>query len=135
MAIHGLLVSQRGMPGAWSQYVLAACIYFGYFLAWVYIYSRIANLTYNQAELDGYRFRSTLGAFDLVKLYLVNTVAILLTFGMAIPWAAIRMARYRAAHLEVVAPHGLDGFTAESQRYESAVGSEMDNLFDLDIGL
>jgi len=131
----GLLVTQRRMPGAWSQYALVAGIYFGYFLAWVYIYSRITNLTYNQAELDGYRFRSTLGAFDLVKLYLVNTVAILLTLGMAIPWAAIRMARYRAAHLEVVAPRDLDGFTAESQRDESALGAEMDNLFDLDIGL
>ena len=104
-------------------------------ISWVYIYSRITNLTYNEAELDGHRLRSTLGAFDLAKLYLANTVAILLTLGMAIPWAAIRMARYRATHLELVAPGDLDSFTAEWQREESAVGAEMDNLFDLDIGL
>lgn len=130
-----LMAAHRGTPSAWSQYVFIGFVYFGYFLAWVFIYSRITNLTYNQAELDGYRLRSTLGAFDLVKLYLVNTVAILSTLGMAIPWAAIRMAHYRAAHLELVAPADLDSFTAEHQREESALGAEMDNLFDLDIGL
>jgi len=129
------LVRGQGIPPAWSQYVLIAFTYFGYFLAWVYIYSRITNLTYNEAELDGHRLRSTLGAFDLAKLYLANTVAILLTLGMAIPWAAIRMARYRAAHVELLAPSDLDSFTPESQREESALGAEMDNLFDLDIGL
>jgi len=131
----GTLASKFGYPSAWFRYGLAGFIYFGYFLAWVYIASRIANLTYGQAELDGYRLRSTLGAFDLAKLYLGNTIAILLTLGMAIPWAAIRLAQYRAAHLELVAPRDLDGFTAEWQRDESALGAEMDNLFDLDIGL
>lgn len=131
----GFLVHGHGIPAVWSQYVLIGFTYFGYFLAWVYIYSRITNLTYNEAELDGYRLRSTLGAFDLAKLYLGNTVAILLTLGMAIPWAAIRMARYRAAHVELVAPGDLDSFTPELQREESAIGAEMDNLFDLDIGL
>jgi uncharacterized membrane protein YjgN (DUF898 family) len=133
--VFGMAVVGHGIPPAWSQMVLAGFVYFGYFLAWVYVYSRITNLTYNEAELDGYRLRSTLGAFELVKLYLLNTVAILLTLGMAIPWAAIRMAHYRAAHLELVAPGDLDSFTAEWQRDESALGAEMDNLFDLDIGL
>lgn len=129
------LMRGQGFSPVWSQYVLIGFTYFGYFLAWVYIYSRITNLTYNEAELDGYRLRATFGAFDLAKLYLANAAAILLTLGMAIPWAAIRIARYRAAHLELVAPGDLDSFTAETQREESAVGAEMDSLFDLDIGL
>lgn len=135
LAFGAIIAARRGIPSAWSQYVLVGFVYFGYFLAWVYIYSRIMNLTYNQAELDGCRLRSTLGAFDLAKLYLVNTVAILLTLGMAIPWAAIRLAQYRSAHLELVAQGDLDSLSAEQQREESALGAEMDNLFDLDIGL
>ena len=129
------MVFGRSLSLAWAQYAIAGLVYFGYFLAWVYIYSRITNLTYNQAELCGSRLRSTLGAFDLARLYLVNTVAILLTLGMAVPWAEIRLARYRAAHIELVTRDDLDSFTAEYQHDESALGAEMDNLFDLDIGL
>jgi uncharacterized membrane protein YjgN (DUF898 family) len=45
------------------------------------------------------------------------------------------MARYRAERLQLIAPRDLDSFTAEPQRHESAVGAELDNLFDVDIGL
>lgn len=133
--VSGFVFSAHPASFAWMQYVIVGFVYFGYFLAWVYIYSRITNLTYNQAELDGHRLRSMLGAFELLRLYLVNTVAILLTLGMAVPWAAIRLARYRAAHMALVVRGDLDGFTAEYQHDESALGAEMDNLFDLDIGL
>jgi len=129
------LSGAHGMPSIWTAYAMAGMGYLGYFLAWIYLSSRIANLTYNQAELGGFRLRSTLRARDLLSLYLVNTAAVLGTLGLAVPWAAIRLARYRAEHLELAAPRDLDGFIAEPQRYESALGAEMDHLFDLDIGL
>ena len=126
---------RHSTPSLWMPYAMVGFTYLGYFLGWIYLSSRIANLTYNQSELDGYRLRSTLRARDLARLYLLNTIAILCTLGLAVPWAAVRLARYRAERLELIAPRDLDTFTAELQRQESALGAEMDNLFDLDIGL
>jgi uncharacterized membrane protein YjgN (DUF898 family) len=134
LSLHPFSGAGAGSP-VWSMYAMIGLTYLGYFLAWIYLASRITNLIYNQTQLDGYSLRSTLRARDLARLYLVNTVAVLGTLGMAVPWAAIRMARYRAERLRLIAPRDLDYFTAEPQRHESALGAELDNLFDVDIGL
>jgi len=127
--------ARAGMPSLWWIYGISAFVYFGYFLIWVYLAARIANLTYNGADLDGYRLRSSLQARELLGLYLTNTLAVLVSLGLLIPWAMIRMARYRAARMVLLAPRNLDDFHAESQRDESALGAEIDHFFDMDIGL
>lgn len=116
-------------------YVAIAIIYLGLFAIGIFVSSRINNLIYNNAELAGNRFRSTLRARDLIWLYASNTVAILCSLGMLIPWAMIRMARYRASRLTLLAYGDLDAFVAVASAEESATGAEMDSLFDVDIGL
>jgi uncharacterized membrane protein YjgN (DUF898 family) len=67
-------------------------------------------------------------------LYLVNTLAILCSAGMLIPWAMIRLARYRASRLTLLSAGNLDTFAAAHAPDESAAGSEVDSVFDIDIG-
>jgi uncharacterized membrane protein YjgN (DUF898 family) len=122
-------------PSATWVYTITGSVYLVYFLMFVYLASRIVNLTYNNAALEGFRLRSTVRARDLLKLYFFNTFGILLSLGMLIPWAMIRMARYRASRLVLVAPDDLGSFAAEGQGDVSAVGAEIDHVFDLDIGL
>jgi len=123
-----------GPPPQWTIYTIVASEYAGFFLIGIYVVSRITNLVYNNAELDGHRMRSTLRARDLIWLYVNNTFAILFTFGMLIPWAMIRMAKYRAAQLTLLACGDLDTFVAVASAEESATGAEMDVLFDVDLG-
>jgi uncharacterized membrane protein YjgN (DUF898 family) len=123
-----------GPPPQWKIYSIVGLEYFGFFLIGIYVVARIANVVYNNAELHGHRFRSALRARDLMRLYIVNTLAILFSLGMLIPWAMIRMAKYRASKLTLIAQGDLAAFAAEASSEESAVGAEMDVLFDVDLG-
>jgi uncharacterized membrane protein YjgN (DUF898 family) len=106
-----------------------------YVFLYAFLKARIANLVYNGAHLDGHGFRSTLSAFELTSLYLTNTVAIVLTLGLYVPWARVRMARYRAGRLVLVAAGDLDGFVAAQREQVASTGEEVSELFDVDIGL
>jgi len=122
------------LPAHWRIYSVVGLEYLGFFLIGIYVVSRITNLVYNKAELAGHRFISTLGAREMMWLYAGNTLAILCSLGMLIPWAMIRMAKYRAAHLSLFVNGDLDAFVAEASGEEGATGAEMDMLFDVDLG-
>ena len=57
------------------------------------------------------------------------------SLGLAVPWAMVRLARYRAARFELLAMGGLDDFTAEAALAEGAAGAELVDALDLDMDL
>ncbi|MBO9664777.1 YjgN family protein [Dokdonella sp.] len=131
-------VSQQGAhgpPPAWVSYAFLVPLYSGYFVVWAFLNAALANLLYNRAELGPYRFRSSLNGGRLCALYLGNTVAILCSAGLLIPWAKVRLARYRAQSLTLLAGEDLADLHAEAGEDIDAVAAEMDGLFDIDIGL
>lgn len=99
------------------------------------IQARTANLLYNPTTLGPIGFDCSQRARDLIWIYLSNLVLIALTIGIFIPWAKVRLARYRAGHLAVTGPQDLGQFTAGQQQGSTATGAEMADLFDLNIGL
>jgi len=103
-----------------------------------YTQSRLANLVYNQSTLGEpavLRLRSTLRFRTLAGIYFTNAVAIVFTLGLAIPWAAVRVARARAAALEVEADGDLDAFVAGATQQVAATGEEVGELFAFDVAL
>lgn len=121
-----LIVVQMAMSGFFGLF---------YLMAFAYLQARTGNLVFNHTDLSGHRFVSTLRARDLMWLYFSNTVGIILSCGLLIPWARIRMARYRAEHLALQPDGSLDNF-AQSQRGQvSATGEELGEVFAVDIGL
>lgn len=121
-------------PSHAPMYATIGVMYFGIFSIAIYLTTRVNNLVYNNMELAGNRLRSTLRARDMIGIYVTNTLAILCTAGMMVPWAMVRLARYRASCLTLIGVGNLDRFTASAARDESAAASEMDTLFDIDIG-
>ena len=120
--------------------VLVVALPLGYFFVaaalLAYTRARIANRLLNATTLAGAgRFVSTLSARQLAKLYATNLVAITLTLGLAIPWAAIRTARYRAECLSIRATHDFESFVANVGRNVAATGEEMGEMFDVDLSL
>lgn len=99
------------------------------------IMARTANLLYNPTTLGPVGFDSSQRARDLIWIYLSNLVLIALTVGIFIPWAKVRLARYRAGHLTIAGPADLGQFAAGQQQSSTATGAEMADLFDLNIGL
>lgn len=110
-------------------------VYAGIFAGWVWIAVGVTNLTFNHAMLGPHAFRSTLRRRDLLWLYLSNTAAILCSLGLLVPWAQVRMARYRAAHLALFARGDLDALRTEDRSRRGATGAETADVFDVDLSL
>jgi uncharacterized membrane protein YjgN (DUF898 family) len=60
-------------------------------------------------------------------------VAIVFSLGLLVPWAMVRLAKYRARHFVLLASGDLDAFVAEREREEGAAGAELLDALDLDM--
>lgn len=111
--------------------------YAGLFFVLTFLKVRYTNLMWRNASLGLHRFESTLRVRDVFWLYFSNTVAIILTLGLAVPWAMIRLARYRAEHFALLSMGDLDAFVAASEMRAGAAGYELVDALDagLDFGL
>ena len=104
-----------------------------YFFVVIYVQTGLANLTWNATGLGAGLFISSLRSRDMAWLYLSNAVAIAATFGLMVPWATIRMARYRCDCLEFSAPADLRTLAVD-QGEVSAGGEEIGDLFGVEVG-
>lgn len=100
-----------------------------------YIETATANLVWNNAASGSNRFASALDTKAMLWLYLSNAAAILFSLGLLIPWAQIRMTRYRLSRLTLLAAGDLDSFVAKEQEAVAAAGEEIADFFDFDVGL
>ena len=110
-----------------------ALLYALLFASIAYMQARIGNLVLNNTTLDKLSFKSTLRARDFIWLYFSNIIAIMLTFGLATPWAQIRMAKYRASKLQIVGDVDFDQFVGDKKAEVKATGEEIAEMFDVDL--
>ena len=120
--------------------LIAVGVMLGYFLLIAVLQgfttARIANLVFNTSRLnEQVSFVSTQSARRLAILYLTNMIAILLTVGLAVPWAVIRMMRYRASCLVLVSSVALDTFLGAAGTAVDATGQEIGEFFNIDLSL
>jgi uncharacterized membrane protein YjgN (DUF898 family) len=110
-------------------------VYFGYVFGYAYTQSATANLVWNGTRLGPLRFQSNLRAWNLGWLYCTNTLAIMASLGLLIPWAVMRTLKYRASRLQVHSGESLNVFEGTQDGSVQAAGSEVSQLFDLDLSL
>jgi uncharacterized membrane protein YjgN (DUF898 family) len=106
-----------------------------YLLLRAYSEATFARLAWRNTHLAGMRFECGWGAGALFWLYFVNSLAIVVSFGLLIPWAAIRTARYKLERISLHAEQGLSGILAAAQDSVGAVGDEAGELLGFDFGL
>jgi uncharacterized membrane protein YjgN (DUF898 family) len=106
-----------------------------YLVVFAYFTANIGNVVYNGSRLLNHGFESTLQTRELALIYLTNWLLLLFTLGLAMPWVRVRLARYRAAHLLLLVDGSLDNFIAAEEKQVNALGEEMGEAFDFDIGL
>jgi uncharacterized membrane protein YjgN (DUF898 family) len=101
-----------------------------------YTQSRVANLVFGAARLEaGLRFSSTISGRRLARLYAENLLAIAGTLGLAIPWACVRVARYRMECLTLDKSGELLPFTGIAARQVAATSEAMGEMFEIDLSL
>ncbi|MCE2570171.1 YjgN family protein [Motilimonas eburnea] len=100
---------------------------------WAFIQAKTVNLIFNNLTLGDNRFYADLNFSQVAIIQFTNTLAIIFSLGLAYPWAAIRMTRYRTTCIQVIAADDLDNITAEQVAKLGAVGDEAAEVFDLDL--
>jgi len=132
-----LFKSESADPSEIMQYmpILMAIIIVPFYL-WMFAYmaTKRTNLLYNNIDIAGHKTKSELKTGYMMYLYFTNTLGMLLTVGLLMPWAKIRTARYRASVTSVDVAGDLSQFTAVQADHQSALGEEMGEMFDMDLG-
>ncbi len=128
------LAGQFTGPGIGSLLLPLLTVPF-YYLAFVFVKTQMTNLTLNHSRLDGHRFESRMETGAVCRLLITNTLGILLTLGLLIPWARIRMARYRAECTGVLFQGEPDRYIQARDTEQSAFGEELGEALDIEIGL
>jgi uncharacterized membrane protein YjgN (DUF898 family) len=120
-------------PPMWFSLAVGLPIMLVYLGIAVYTQVRLVNYVWNSSSLKGNRFVSSLSARSVFGLYLGNLLAIAASLGLLIPWAQIRMARYRASAMELVLVDEWQTLAAASREGGSALGDEIGQAFDVDV--
>jgi len=106
-----------------------------YMIFMTYIQTATTNLVFNSSRLHDHTMISTLHTGRMFWIYVSNLVSIVCFLGLLIPWAKIRVARYRAENLVLNTRSDLDEFVAGEQDRVKATGEEIAEIFDVDLGL
>jgi len=105
-----------------------------YMLIGVYIQTRTANLVLCNTTLEQHKLVSSLRVRTMFYIYFTNILAVILSVGLLIPWAHIRLARYRFNNTSAIVVGDMDSFIANEQTKVKATASEFADAFDIDLG-
>jgi uncharacterized membrane protein YjgN (DUF898 family) len=101
------------------------------------IKARVPNAVARLTSLKDVRFSCQLRARDMWFIYVTNALAILFSLGLAVPWAMIRLAKYRAERTQVLAPpESLNLFAGDPAALaaQGAVADAAIDFWDIDLG-
>lgn len=121
----------QGWPAAAMQLALYAPVA----AAWVFVRAHLLNLEWNQTRLGPLSFRSRLEGGGLLWIYAGNAAAILASAGLLVPWATLRVLRYRIGRFSVTLEGELAAFQGDDRSTVQAAGAEIADLFGLEMSL
>lgn len=103
--------------------------------ALTYLHVAVANLTWSSIEIAGMGTRCSLATPAMYWIALSSMVAIVLSFGLLIPWAEIRMARYRIGQMALEHAEKLAALVGAESRHVGAAGEELSDLLGVDVAV
>ncbi|MBL4868654.1 MAG: DUF898 domain-containing protein [Pseudomonadales bacterium] len=100
-----------------------------------YLRSRRYNVLFKNVEFgQGHRMQAHTTLLSYLWLMVSNGIAMALSFGFLSAWVQIRTMRYFLAKTYLNSTEDLDQFVAAQQEEVHALGEEISDLFDADIG-
>jgi uncharacterized membrane protein YjgN (DUF898 family) len=125
----------RSSPGFGFFMPLFAVFYACLFALYPVFTAMIENLVWNHTRLDEHRFICDMSAKRVAWISFTNLLGIVFTLGLFIPFAKIRMIRYRIESMAIIPEGSLDAFLSDAQASASATGEGMADLLDFDLSL
>ena len=119
---------------------ILAMVYVGVLLVILFVTAyataRQREYIYENTVLDDkITFASTLKAKPLAWVMITNFLMVIITLGLAFPWAKVRMARLMLENTQVSTQTGFDAYITQKQKEESSLGEQIGEAFDVDVGL
>ena len=110
--------------------------FFAFTLSAAIYHCMIRNHLFERTELpEVAKFKSKMEVMPYLLLTVTNLTAIVLTLGLAYPWAKVRKTAYLASVTELLIYPKADTLVDEQQADSSAFGEEAAGLFDVDVSL
>ncbi len=129
LAILAGILSVLGLPLLLILFPIAFLFIAGYFAV------RLPNLIWNSTGLGEHTFYSRLEVRPYVWISFTNLLGIVFTLGLYVPFATVRMLRYKLENMGLTAQGDLAEFVAGQAQTVSATGEETAEMFDVDISL
>lgn len=96
----------------------------------------LANYIWQHTSIGEVNFDLRLNVWRVSWIQASNLLAIIASLGLLIPWARVRMARYRLSCFAMLATSAaLESFVAAERERIGATGAEAGQVLDLDLGL
>lgn len=124
--LSNMLLIVQAYIGVIAAFVIAGIVYTAI----------IRNILFGSTWIEGgHRLRSTVSVPRYLWISLSNALAIILTLGLMLPWAKVRMARYLAQQTQVIVNGDLDDFIGDIIPEGGAFGDAYTDLEAIDVGL
>ena len=134
-SLSGVILASAGFNNL-SAVAMFVAIYGGIIVAIGYFQSVMLNLNMSHTTLQDVQLRCKLDPIHFIGLYLVNGFLMLITLGLATPWAKIRVLKYKLDNAYLKIPEGKDlsNFVpADSEKIGVFADATVD-FWDIDIG-
>jgi uncharacterized membrane protein YjgN (DUF898 family) len=127
---------KQAAPGAIGSLMLFIfSLYLWVFMLVPIFLTMIQNLIWNNTKLGAHRFKCEMKWNKTAFIMITNIIAIMLTFGLFLPFAHIRSMRYRIESMSWIPHDSLENFIADTQANASSTGEGMADLLDFDLSL
>jgi len=101
-----------------------------------YSYARQRKYIYENTKLDGViAFSSSLRARRIAWVSVTNLLLVIVTLGLATPWAKVRMAKVLLENTHVDTSVGFDNYVSQKQAEQSSLGEQIGDAFNVDVGV
>ena len=100
-----------------------------------YYRTRAVNSAFDELQLGAHKIWCDLRTGPLLRIYLVNLAALIVTLGLYYPWARVRLVRYQLESLTLNLARPLDDFVNDASQPGTATGDEIGDFFAVDFGL
>jgi uncharacterized membrane protein YjgN (DUF898 family) len=95
----------------------------------------VTNLIWSNTRVGEHRIECKMSPLVLIWITVSNFILVILTVGLFIPWAAVRLAKFQLESVRLLPASDLQEFEAAEPENIGAVGEEAATVFDFDISL
>ncbi|WP_428738817.1 YjgN family protein [Sulfurimonas sp.] len=131
---------EQGREGASVVFAMIGALYIGMIfiilLVNAYSFALYRKYIYDNTLFDEkIKFASTLKGSTYMWVVFSNFFLVLFTLGFGAPWAKVRAAKVVLTNTHIDTSHGFDEYISQAQAQTSAIGDQIGDAFDVDVGI